>query len=264
MYYFGLRIMRYIFISKLLIMKNFTAFVFAVLLSGSLYAQEDLDNQFYIRLGIARPFWSTYGALGQDAWLAGTQRKGGLLELGYIYMLNKLPLADGLRLGVNVDWFAFEYHGFVYEDDITIDVGILSKIGPSISYSPLDKLVFDVYGKVVVTWISAVGFVYNGEDLEEEDTYSKTGGITYTFGVNIRYAKLILGFAVNTGALQLTNSSGEILGAYYGNQNSFTSGSFQNRGGYGYPNYSSYQNGSVPGNGKTPLPSMSFTVGMSF
>ena len=246
-------------------MKTLVAFVFAVLLSVNLYAQEDLDNQFYIRLGIARPFWSSYGAIGQDGWLAGTKRRGGLLELGSIYMLNKLPLADGLRLGVNVDWFAFEYHGFIYDEDITVDVGILSKIGPSLSYSPVDKLVFDAYAKVVVNWVSAVGFVYNGEDLEDENTYSKTGGVTYTFGINIRYAKLILGFAVNAGALQLTNSSGETLGKYYGNHNPFSSGAFQNRVGYGYPNSnSSYQNGSVSGNGKTPLPSLSFTVGMSF
>ncbi len=246
-------------------MKTLIALVFTVLLSGNLYAQGDLDNQFYIRLGIARPFWSSYGAAGQDAWMDGTKRRGGLLELGSIYMLNKLPLSDGLRLGVNIDWLAFEYHGFVYDDDVMVDVGLLSKIGPSISYSPADKLVFDAYAKVVVSWVSGVGFVYNGEDLEEDNTYTKTGGIRYTFGLNVRYTKLILGFAINTGALQLTNSSGKTLGKYYGNHNPFTSGSFQNRGGYGYPNSnSSYQNRSIDGSAKTPLLSMSFTVGMSF
>ncbi|MEX2591742.1 MAG: hypothetical protein WD426_03135 [Anditalea sp.] len=213
-------------------MKNLVVLVFVVLISGSVYAQEDLENQFYIRIGKSLPSWSSYGADGK-AGTQGIKRTGGVFEMGSLYMINKLPLAEGLRLGINVDWISIDYHGFTYRDDVIVDVGILSKIGPSISYSPIDKLVFDAYAKVVVSWASGVGLAYNGEDLEEEDTYIGTGGLKHSLGLNARYSKLILGIAYNAGALTLKNPDGAILG-------------------------------DIHGNSKTPLSSVNFTVGVSF
>jgi len=64
-----------------------------------------LENQFYIRTGFSLPTKSYF----DSNWDIGSHF-GSITEFGSIYMFNFLKLADGLRLGINVDWAEITYH----------------------------------------------------------------------------------------------------------------------------------------------------------
>ncbi len=130
-------------------------------------------------------------------------------------MLNSLPLADGLRLGINVDYADFSYHQFsAKNDDSAIGIfKISSKVGPSISYSPVINLVFDAYAKFKIAWVAGMTFQAS-DGTVEDDGYAGTLGTGYATGVNVRYRFLMLGFEFNKDTMKLanTNNSDEYFG----------------------------------------------------
>jgi hypothetical protein len=211
----------------------------------SVYSQDEgnLKTQFYFRFGYSNPTWKYLGAEGKDDW-AGAKKMGGLFEFGNIFMLNSIKIAPGLRLGINVDYLSLGYHQLSNFDDFTgmdkmhfFYAG--SKIGPSISYSPVDHLVIDTYFKINPVWVSVSDWAYT--DGDDDDLFMGFVGMKYCVGLNVRYSVLMMGFEFNPGALKMKwydSDNNELSDEYLGNVNSNSD--------------------------KTPVPAMNFTLGLSF
>ena len=193
----------------------------------------DLENQFYFRFGYSQPTTSYLGVDDNEFW-DSFSRAGGVFELGHIFIINKAALSDGLRIGINVDYAEFSYHHLVYSlEDITLGVlKIASKIGPSLSYSPAEHLVFDVFVKAKIPWVAGIGIIIEGE----EEFYLAKPGIGVATGINVRYRFLMLGFEYNSDKMKF--ESQDYPGEYFGSLGD--------------------------GSDKTPMPSLSFTLGFSF
>jgi len=219
-------------------MKKASLAVLAVSIAISTLAQEpgDLENQFYFRFGYSNPT-SSYFGIDDDAYWDIVSKVGGTFELGSIFMINSADLADGLRLGINVDYAEFSYNQLKEpEPTMTYYTGLVklsSKVGPSLSYSPAEKLVFDVFVKAKIPWIA--GIVPWSED-GVDDVYLAGPGIGIATGINIRYRFLMFGFEFNSDRMKFESMDTE--GTYFGN----------------------YSDGSD----KTPMPSLSFSFGFSF
>ena len=146
-------------------------------------------------------------------------------------------MSDGLRLGINVDYAEFSYHQLTEIDtefDVTIGLAKLaSKIGPSLSYSPASKLVFDVFVKAKIPWVGGI-VVFFPDEVDE--VFLAKPGIGVATGINIRYRFLMLGFEYNSDNMKF--ESQDYPGAYFGNVSTDSD--------------------------KTPMPSFSFSFGFSF
>jgi len=193
----------------------------------------DLENQFYFRFGYSQATTSYLGVDQAEFW-DDFSRYGGVFELGHIFIINKAALSDGLRIGINVDYAEFSYHHLYYSDeDITLGLAKLSsKIGPSLSYSPAEHLVFDVFVKAKIPWVGGIAVVADGED----EFFRGTTGIGVATGINVRYRFIMLGFEYNSDNMKFENIDNPE--AYFGNLGDDSD--------------------------KTPMPSFSFSLGFSF
>lgn len=202
-------------------MKRMSLFFATIFLSIALFSQNgNLKTQaFYFRLGTSIPSWKYAGASGQSDW-GDTKRYGAVFEVGSIFMLNAIKIADGLRIGINVDYLSVSSHIFTNSEvsptqtDIAFFVG--SKLGPSISYSPVKLLVFDVFTKINPVWIGGVNETY-GSSINSDasnTTYLGYVGLKYSVGLNIRFSVLMVGFEFNPGSLKLKNTDTD---DYFGN-----------------------------------------------
>ncbi len=175
--------------------KLFLVTVIMVFAAG-IYAQGDLDNAFYFRFGYSKPT-KAYGGIDNDDIWDDMKRNGIMFELGHIFYFNSLKMADGLRLGLNADYLNMTYHSIKHEEIDNIKSRIFlfgSKIGPVISYSPVDKLVFDAFVKLNPVWVSTlVDDTYGNES----EVFVGFMGIGYSFGINVRYSILMVGFDFN-------------------------------------------------------------------
>lgn len=200
-------------------------------------AKISLDNVFYFRLGYSSPSWKQFGGTEED--FEGFNKSGAMFELGKIYMLNRIPLPENMAIGINADFISFYWHRFSYKDGEDVDLATLraeSKVGPSFTFIPVNKLAIDVYAKAVINWITATALVYD-KDTEDADGYGKVFSVGFSTGINVRYSKLMLGVEFNTISPKL--ESVDYDGEYFGNINDSSSE-------------------------KSPLPSLSFTIGMAF
>jgi hypothetical protein len=188
-------------------MKKILIIIFAMSMAFGTYSQDNrgLDNQFYFRLGYSKPANSYLGA-DKDYW-QDISRSGWMFELGSIFMINNLALADGLRLGVNVDYIDISYHQFKYDiNDLAVRfVKLSSKVGPSLSYNPVSKLVFDVYLKAKIPWVAGLWVDEPDLNIEDEEVYSGAMGFGYSAGFNVRYSILIIGFEFTSDNMKLNN-----------------------------------------------------------
>jgi hypothetical protein len=220
-------------------------FLFLVSLIPSFtFAQKDgdLDNQFYFRFGASMPTWKYYGADGKDDFSDDIRKGGGIFEMGSIFMLNSIRLADGMRIGINVDYLSMSYHRFKLKntnfDDFSFFFG--SKVGPSFSYSPVNKLVFDAFVKYNPVWVT--GKVVDDKNMtNRSDPYVFMGFVDskLSAGVNVRFSILMLGFEYNPGSAELLRiDDTSVEDQYYGN--------LDNSG------------------KKTPMPCYNLTFGLSF
>jgi hypothetical protein len=230
-------------------MKRTSLFFVALFISIALFSQEgNLKTQgFYFRLGTSIPSWQYAGATGKSDWGDNNvKRYGAVFEMGSIFMLNGIKIAKGLRIGINADYLSLTTHVFTSDDisgtytDVAFFVG--SKLGPCISYSPVKRLVFDVYGKVNPVWFSGMNSSYSyssgysGDD--NNDTYLGFVDMKFSIGFNIRYSILMTGFEYNPGALKLQNVDND---EYLGN------------------GWDPNDNGD-----KTKMPGYNITIGLSF
>jgi hypothetical protein len=206
-------------------MKKILISIITFCISLITYSQEGrgLDNKFYFRLGYSQPATSYLGG-DKDAW-ENVKRVGGSLELGSIFMLNNLDLGDGVRLGINVDYVEINYHQFDYNDFIELFIlrvgQVSSKVGPSISYNPVSKLIFDAYIKAKIPWVGGAYVEADDPDWNERN-YLGTMGFGFSTGLNIRFSVLIIGFEFASNNLKLENrdESGDYLGNLLDNNDS--------------------------------------------
>lgn len=192
------------------------------------------ENEFYIRFAYSLPTTSYLGVGDddQDFWDFFT-RNGGAFELGHIFILNK-EAQSNVGVGINVDYAEVSYHHLYFSDE-DFNLGLLkvsSKIGPSVSFSPASKLVFDVFVKAKIPWVA--GIVTAGDEVD--DVYLAGPGFGVATGINLRYRFIMLGFEFNTDKMKFENQ--DFPGEYFG---------------------------SISEDGdKTPMPSLSFSLGFCF
>jgi len=219
-------------------MKKIFIIIVVLGISFPIFAQDDigLENSFYFRFGYSQPTNAYFGVDESSFW-DDTKRVGGMFELGSIFMINSLPIADGLRLGINVDYIDITFHQFEYTfaDLFLRTLKISSKVGPSLSYSPVEHLVFDVYFKAKIPW---VGGIWVDDTSPLNDDYGFVGymGFGYSTGFNVRYRALMIGFEYTKDSMKLEDID-EVEG-YFGN--------FSDDG------------------DKTPMSCFNFTLGLSF
>ena len=202
----------------------------------------DLKKQTYFRIGYSIPTWKYFGQGDKSDWL-GAKRVGGVFEVGNIFMLNSLKLSPGMRLGINVDYLSIDFHRFYSNETNSGSENLFfvgSKIGPSFSYSPVKRLVFDAYVKFNPVWVA--GEVIDVPEGNGEDHfYLGYLGVKYSFGLNIRYAILMTGIEINPGFVRMKlfdEENKKFVDIYRSNVNDNSN--------------------------RTPVPGVNFTVGLSF
>ena len=115
-------------------------------------------------------------------------------------------------------------------------VRVGSKIGPSFTISPVNKLAFDVFAKANIAW--ATGAVYFEDVVDNADDFYIAGAtLGFCTGLNIRYGILMLGIEYENIKPKL--ESDEYPGEYLGEFNDNSSD-------------------------KSPLPCINFSLGLSF
>lgn len=225
-------------------MRKIIVLFFILTISAGAFAQGDLDKVFYLRFGYSKPAKAYWGIDEKEFWEDYDIKRNGInFELGQIFMFNSLPLADGLRLGLNADYLSFYYHGLKDSNDKIGHILIGSKIGPSLSYSPVDKLVFDTYFKFNIVWVSTL---FDGSVGDETNFYLGTLGVGYSFGINVRYSVLMLGVDFNKSWNKLNyidSDDGLQDDRYWGNWGNDSGDDTKE---------------------KTPMPSVNFTIGLAF
>jgi len=215
--------------------KLFILFSFVVLTS-TVFGQKP-DNEFYFRVGYSSPSWKQYGMAKSD-WNTFTEKTGGTFEVGSIFMINALPPAENMALGINVDYLYFTYSNFSdivsqYDNLATIRAG--SKIGPSFTFCPVKRMALDVYVKADINWASFSTLYYDKID-DGDDYYLGYGAVGLSTGFNFRYSVLMFGIEYNT--INTKQESDDYPGEYLGNNKDNSN--------------------------KTPLSCLNFTVGLCF
>lgn len=201
--------------------------------ANQLQGSGDWENEFYFRFAYSQATTSYLGVDEEDFWDV-FDRFGGAFELGHIFIINKAALSDGVRLGINVDYAELSYHHLT-SADMDVDLGVLklaSKIGPSLSMSPTEKLYFDVFVKAKIPWVGGIAIVTD----ELDEVFLAKPGIGIATGINLRYRFLMLGFEYNSDNMKF--ESQDYPGEYFGSL-------------------------SEDGD-KTPMPSLSFSLGFYF
>ena len=203
------------------------------LAQGGNVSSGDLENQFYFRFAYSHATESYLGVDDVEFWDV-FNRTGGVFELGHIFMINSAALSDGLRLGINVDYAEFSYHhlSFTDTDDFIGLLKLASKIGPSLSYSPAPKLVFDVFFKAKIPWVAGIALWSD----EVDEVFLASPAIGFATGINVRYAFLMLGFEFNSDKMKFESQDFPV--EYFGNWSDDSD--------------------------KTPMPSFSFSLGFCF
>lgn len=218
-------------------MKKLVTLLAIILFSFSSFAQ-DLTNQFYLRVGYSNPLWTQYG-MEKDDWESNTSKMGATFEVGSIFMLKGILNSENMSIGINADYLYLTYGNFSWSDhghdQNRGSMRIGSKIGPSFTYSPINKMAIDVYAKADFAW-AAAAVMYEDEPGDADDYYSGYGAIGFSTGLNFRYGILMLGLEYNS--ISTTLESDDFPGDYLGNNDD--------------------------DGDKSKMPCMNFTIGLSF
>jgi hypothetical protein len=206
---------------------------------------QKLDNPFYFRFGFSNPSWE-YFDQGKDYWQEDVSKYGVNFELGTIFLIPSSTMSENMVFGINVDYFYANFNNFHGEDDSgEASTGIYrvgSKVGPSFTYIPAEKMALDVYVKADVAWAAVVA-PYEKEIDDGDDYFIDYLPVGFSTGLNFRYGMLMLGVEFNTISPKLESDDHkgvylqEILDEF---------------------------NGEDRLRKKTKMPNMNFTIGMSF
>lgn len=226
-------------------MKKITAILFLLAIMVAGYSQTgDLKKQTYLRVGYSLPGWKYNGYNNKTDWPDNVKRVGGIIETGNIFMLNSIKLAPGMRLGINVDYLSVTFNRF-FDAEVSGNsenfLFIGSKIGPSFSYCPVQRLTFDAYVKFNPVWVAG-SFTASSVEFIDDQAWLGFMGIKYSAGINIRFLMLMVGMEINPGFVKMRRYNEEEKKLekddYFGNNEDNSN--------------------------KTPVPSLNFTVGFSF
>lgn len=213
-----------------------------MIFSAGIFAQGDLEDKSYFRFGYSKPAKTYAGIDDKDIWDdINTKRHGFMIESGKFYYFNSLELVDGLKLGINPDWYSFRWH-LLNDKDYDSKSHLIflgSKVGPVLSFSPLDGMAFDAYGKLNIDWVSVL--LMTAENMDTSELGFGFFGFGYSLGLNFRYNALILGFefARTWNKIQHYDADNGFSGDYLGNV-------------------------SDADKDHTPIPSWNFTIGFAF
>ncbi len=190
-----------------IIMKKATFTVILILVSIISFGQY-LDNQFYFRFGYSSPSWKQFGLTEQEWNNFGiTSKAGASFELGSIFLIKSILDRDDMSFGINADYLYTVFHNFENEDNVNgANLGVFragSKVGPSFTYSPVDKLEFDVYAKLDFAWATGAVIYYSDMIDDAEDFYLGKVDFGFSTGLNVRYGILMLGVEFNTISSEL-------------------------------------------------------------
>lgn len=229
-------------------MKKILTLLAIVLFAFSSFAQ-DLSDQFYFRFGYSSPSWSQFELNEQDWNGRGIDSKiGASFEMGSIFMINSILNKENAAFGINADYLyilgsRFKTRSDAYDENLAV-FRIGSKVGPSFTYSPIDKMAFDVYAKADIAWVTNA-VIYDSDIIDDaDDSYMGYVDFGFSTGINFRYGLLILGFEYNTNSSELE--------------------SHDNEGTYLQEEIGKYMDHNIPDGKKSKLPCMNFTIGMSF
>ncbi len=222
-------------------MKKLALLIVALMIVFSADAQKKFDNEVYFRFGYSNPCWTQFGADKDwwDQWPGTTSRWGLTGEFGTIFMLTTLNRNETLALGLDIDWVSFYWHRFTYEEmNYTLDMATMrfdTKVGPSLTFSPVKRIAIDVFVKADFGWFTGVALIEN-DDTGDAEGFGDIFAVGLSTGANFRFSILMVGIEFNTITTKLENfdESGYYL--------DFTDNDSD----------------------KSPLPSMNFTVGLSF
>jgi hypothetical protein len=219
-------------------MKKLLMISIAFLILGHATSQTTFDNEFYFRFGYSNPSWKQFGA-DKDLWGDYVKKRGFMGEIGTIFMLKGFGEPENMAIGLDVSYLSIYWHRFTeevygYKSDLAT-LRFDSKVGPSFTYSPIEKLAFDVYVKANISWVTATVFVENNNS-DDAEGYGTVFCVGLSTGFNVRYGILMVGFEFNTISPKLEDVDND--GQYIGNA--------KNDG------------------DRSPLPSTNFTIGLSF
>ncbi len=168
---------------------------------------EIFDNSGYITFVRS----SATGSFGQEAssttdLLAGIgdMDKGFGVNLGTQYYINSIDVLDGLKFGVDWTYLSWTYL-MAYNSESIVDeashfVGM--KIGPTVSYNPIDKLIVDLKFTFQPTYIGISNSLQVPDGFGGFDTEYFLGAAFKTrtaLGLYVRYKPFILGFESSWG-----------------------------------------------------------------
>jgi len=170
-------------------MKKILLIAICVFLSVSSFSQSEngndiFDNAVYARIALGFPG----GELSDnDVVTAGPQ-----FEVGTIFYLNSLKIADKMKLGIDVTYVSVS--GVVNSPDLINDDKSDSyfmagaKAGPCFSYNFAGDFIADAYFKLYPNMLIAGETQYHDYNAENQ---FKLGT---SFGLNVRYKALMVGF----------------------------------------------------------------------
>ncbi|HET6559416.1 MAG TPA: hypothetical protein VFG54_18980 [Prolixibacteraceae bacterium] len=225
-------------------MKRLTILFAVIFLSLTAICQE-LDNTVYFRFGYSSPSWDYFGQ-GKDYWEEGTKKFGGNFEVGTIFLIKSAIPSENIAIGIDATFLYANFNNFYYGDEIgDVNIGIYrlgSKVGPSFTFSPIEKMAFDIYVKADIAW-AAVLAPYEEKIDDGDDYFLDYLPVGLSTGLNFRYGLLMLGVEYNTISAEL--ESDDSRGRYWQEGMNFF-------------------NGEENGSKKSKMPNMNFTIGMSF
>lgn len=216
-------------------MKRLMLLIAVVFLSLTGICQE-LNNPVYFRFGYSNPSWNYFGQ-GKDYWAKGTKKFGGNFEFGTIFLIKSIIPAENVAIGIDATFLYANFNDFYLGDKTgDVNVGIYrvgSKIGPSFTFSPIEKMAFDVYVKADVAWATVLA-PYEEKIDDGDDYFLDYLPVGLSTGLNFRYGVLMLGVEYNTISPELESDDfkdmywQEMMGDFNGEENGSKKSKMQN------------------------------------
>ncbi len=176
---------------------------------GQGYYNEPDFGKFYLRLG-ASFLNNDFVKQLNDGDLDGaySMPTGLNFEIGKYFFLHSEPVADLFKVGLDASFLSLGYNpvkwndpddpSYVEKTDFTT-IGV--KLGPVISFNPLENFYADAFIKLAPTILTSMSEM---EDLEEV-----LFGLKSDVGVNLRYKKITLTAGYESGAFKYNSYDSE-------------------------------------------------------
>ena len=167
-------------------------------------------GKFYVRVGLSFPSNDLITQLNDGDFDGTYSSKTGInAEIGRYFFFHSEPIADLLKVGLDASFFSFGYNPMSWTDagdpDFADDTDLTSmavKLGPVISFNPLEDFYADAFVKMAPTLLTSMSGMIG---LQEELLF----GLKTDVGINLRYKKLTLTAGYESGSFKNVFDSGE-------------------------------------------------------